>query len=75
MCLSSFTDISEPEEVSDEETDVESEASESPGMPHFICKHLEIYTKTNSHLRLCDYKPIFSALIVKYIYIYIYIYI
>ena len=26
-----------------------------------ICKHLEIYTKTISRLRLGDYKPIFTS--------------
>ena len=26
-----------------------------------VCKHLEIYTKTISRLRLGDYKPIFTS--------------
>jgi hypothetical protein len=26
-----------------------------------VCKHLEIYTKTISRLRLSDYKPIFTS--------------
>jgi hypothetical protein len=26
-----------------------------------VCKHLEIYTKTITRLRLADYKPIFTS--------------